>query len=120
MFGFKIVREDEYNELEKAATLHQRVYTLDRWFSGWKDLDIIWNYLTGKDNTSDTWSLRQSYADKRKTGIYGTTLEEQNSELIKILEMGSNLDNYNITTFGELCGPVMEMKEALQKAKAMI
>ena len=41
-----------------------------RWFSGFRDLDIIWDYIYGKRGGSID-SVRYEYAKARGTDVYG-------------------------------------------------
>ena len=49
--------------VESLAMVH-------RWFSGFRDLDIIWDYIYGKRGGSID-SVRYEYAKARGTDVYG-------------------------------------------------
>jgi hypothetical protein len=70
IFGFVIVRKDTFKLFEKYWYEHDRIIECHRWFSGWEDLDVIWDYLLGK-NFAHVGDAREKYADKRKTDVYG-------------------------------------------------
>lgn len=66
---------DTITESRRQQTyIAERVGQCHRWFSGFKDLDIIWDYIYGKrDNISDT---RDAYARFRGTDVYGKRKED--------------------------------------------
>ncbi len=69
-FGFRIIREEEYQSLIQDYQVAHKVLRVRRWFSGWKDLDIIWDYLFDKSR-EDVSPTRQEYARARGTDEYG-------------------------------------------------
>lgn len=75
MFGYKLVRKDFYESLIKALYIRARVIEGHRWFSGWKDLDIIWEYVLGKRVSGGISEARQDYAKARGTDEYGGKLD---------------------------------------------
>jgi hypothetical protein len=66
MFGWSLIRTKELDELQMQ---NNRVREAYRWFSGWRDLDIIWKYII-EGNTYIN-SVRERYAFERKTDVYG-------------------------------------------------
>ena len=75
MFGWKIIRDEEYQILKRSYFVSQKVINCHRWFSGWKDLDIIWEYLLSETYFGSIDSCRSKYADARKTDVYGKVCE---------------------------------------------
>ncbi len=71
IFNLRIMRESEYQELRRAHTKFNKVILCYRWFSGWKDLDIIWNYIFDDVNFGGIERARIDYAKARKTDEYG-------------------------------------------------
>lgn len=53
-----------------------RVADAQRWLSGFKDLDVIWNYLHGLDGKSID-AVRTEYAKLRGTNVYGVKKNDQ-------------------------------------------
>lgn len=62
-----IVTESRRNKTEIA----DRAATAHRWLSGFKDLDIIWDYIFGTSGYSDIDGVRTAYARARNTDVYG-------------------------------------------------
>ena len=75
MFGWKIIRDEEYRILKRSYFVSQRVVNCQRWFSGWKDLDIIWEYILSENYFGNVGSCRDKYAKARKTDAYGKVCE---------------------------------------------
>ena len=75
MFGWKIIRDEEYQILKRSYFVSQKVINCRRWFSGWKDLDIIWEYLLSETYFGSIDSCRDKYAKARKTDVYGKVCE---------------------------------------------
>jgi hypothetical protein len=78
MFGFTIIKKEELDELrseyiEKHKVM-QKVMQVHRWFSGWEDLDIIWDYIL-KEKNFGIDRVREEYAKARGTGVYGESLK---------------------------------------------
>lgn len=71
MMGWALIRKSEFKEYKRCHAVYQRVVGCHRWFSGWKDLDIIWNYLFTETYYGDIGSARDKYADARHTDEYG-------------------------------------------------
>jgi len=59
-------------EFERLATKYQKLIKCQRWFSGWKDLDIIWKYILDDINFGGIEKAREDYAKARNTDEYGT------------------------------------------------
>jgi hypothetical protein len=74
MFGWTLIRKEEKAELEKHYFTRMRVIECHRWFSGWKDLDIIWDYLMTPTYFGSIGSARYKYAVARGTNEYGAPL----------------------------------------------
>ena len=51
-----------------------------RWFSGFRDLDIIWDYIYGKRGGSIDL-LRSDYAKLRNTDVYGKSLKDDQDQI---------------------------------------
>lgn len=71
MFGWTLIREAELKEYRRCAAITQTVLQCHRWFSGWKDLDIIWDYVLGNRDIGGIWETREEYAVARGTDAYG-------------------------------------------------
>lgn len=71
----KIISKKEYNRLIKKekelVILQERISELHRWFSGWKDLDILFNHLGYGDWFGGIELARKEYAKVRGTDEYG-------------------------------------------------
>lgn len=70
-FKLKIINKETYAYFEKASVTHQSVIQCHRWFSGWKDLDIIWDYILSETYFGSISSCRDKYAIARGTDEYG-------------------------------------------------
>lgn len=71
MFGLKIVSKSRLDHLERMETKFQKVVECHRWFAGWSDLDIIWDYIMEDTNFGGISRAREDYAKARKTNEYG-------------------------------------------------
>lgn len=58
-------------EYRKAMAMRQKIAQLYRWMSGWKDLDLIWEYLQSSSYYGGIEYCRERYAKARGTNIYG-------------------------------------------------
>lgn len=67
MFGLSIVRTERLKELEKCERQIQTLVQVRYWFSGWRDLDIIWDYIFADTYFGSIGSCRTKYADARAT-----------------------------------------------------
>ena len=72
IFGWSLVRTSELKELQRYSVKYQKVIQCRRWFSGWKDLDFIWDYIMEDTNYGGIEQARRDYADARNTDQYGT------------------------------------------------
>lgn len=72
LFGYVIIKKEEWNRMKIKE---QKFWQLHRWFSGWRDLEIIWNYLIDDTNFGGIERARKDYAEARKTNEYGTPVE---------------------------------------------
>lgn len=68
LFGWSIIRTKELEYYQYKAMRISQIY---RWFSGWKDLDIIWSYILSNQPVDDIETIRKKYAEARGTGVYG-------------------------------------------------
>lgn len=71
ILGWSLVRTEELKRLEKCGIRMQTLMNVHRWFAGWRDLDIIWDYILSETYFGDIGSCRQKYAEARKTDEYG-------------------------------------------------
>lgn len=71
MFGFSLVKTERLKYLEDAAVKYSKIHQLHRWFSGWPDLDIIWDYIRSDTYFGGIWEARKQYAKARHTDEYG-------------------------------------------------
>ena len=71
MFGLSIVRTEELNRLKKNDRRIQTLMHVHRWFAGWRDLDIIWDYILSGTYFGGISSCRSKYAEARGTDEYG-------------------------------------------------
>lgn len=85
MFGWSIIRTERLKELEYLEIKTQKFWLVHRWFAGWRDLDIIWNYFIQDTNFGGIERARKDYAEARKTDEYGRSLEAVD-QARKILE----------------------------------
>ena len=74
LFGFAIVSKKRLERLECLEVKVAKFYQVHRWFSGWKDLDIIWDYLIQDTNFGGIEMARKDYAEARRTDEYGKPL----------------------------------------------
>lgn len=71
MFGFSIIRTSTLKEYEAAYVKFSKVHELYRWFAGWSDLDIIWDYIYRDTYFGGISEARSKYAKARNTNEYG-------------------------------------------------
>ena len=74
IFGWVLIRKEELEEYQKAYHVKNRLIECHRWFSGWKDLDIIWDYLFKESYFGGIDAAREDYAKKRGTNRYGVPI----------------------------------------------
>lgn len=67
MFGWSIVRTKELEEMEWRE---RRLNVIHRWFAGWQDLDVIWDWIREPNGRAVEW-VRTDYAQARNTDVYG-------------------------------------------------
>lgn len=58
-------------ELRKLQVRDLKLNQVIRWFSGWKDLDIIWDFIGSETYYGSIDSCRSKYAKERGTDEYG-------------------------------------------------
>jgi len=75
MFGFTVISKKRLKNLEYCKMKTQKFLLVHRWFAGWKDLDIIWRYLTDDTNHGGIEQARKNYAEARRTDEYGDELK---------------------------------------------
>lgn len=70
-FNIRIISNKEYIELKYARVKYQKLIEVKSWFSGWKDLGIIWKYIDKDWNIGGIARARRDYAEARGTDEYG-------------------------------------------------
>lgn len=68
MFGYSLVKTEE---LESLRLQNIKMMQVHRWFAGWRDLDIIWDYITRESYWGGLQQCRKDYAFARDTDEYG-------------------------------------------------
>jgi len=76
MFGWTLIRKSELRQLEESRVVASGVVQCHRWFSGWEDLDIIWDYLLSFQVSGGIHEAREAYAKARGTDCYGKPLAQ--------------------------------------------
>lgn len=71
MFDYALIKKNDLRRLQKSWELHNRFMNVYRWFGGWKDLDIIWEYIKKENYEGDIESCRKKYAAARLTDQWG-------------------------------------------------
>lgn len=71
MFGWTLIRKEDLKVYERAYATHNKVVQVHRWFSGWKDLDIIWDYVLEFPHHHNIEDARNKYSSARNTNEYG-------------------------------------------------
>jgi len=72
IFKWRLISEEEYQAGVTARVVASKLSNVHRWFSGWKDLDIIWDYVFPTDfYFGSIDSCRDRYASARGTTVYG-------------------------------------------------
>jgi len=71
MLGLTIIRKSTLETLKRQDVRVMMVIQCQRWFSGWMDLDIIWDYIMSETYFGDISSCRAKYAKARGTDEYG-------------------------------------------------
>ena len=77
MFGYTIIKKEDLEDFKKAWLVRNEVHQCYRWLSGFKDLDLIWDYLLGKWQWGGISAMRDEYAKLRGTDRYGKPLEDK-------------------------------------------
>lgn len=81
MFGWTIIRKKELKRLERQDRVVRTLWNVHRWFSGWRDLDVIWDYVLNDDiYFGDISSCREKYAKERGTDVYGRVKDPQDEK----------------------------------------
>lgn len=103
MISFRIISTKRLKHLESLEVKVAKFWQVHRWFSGWKDLDIIWDYLIKDTNYGGIEKARNDYAAARQTNEYGQTDPVQNIEnymdraYAQYVENNPNADLSNLT-----------------------
>lgn len=71
LFGLSIITTQRLKELEQCEVKIHKFNQVYRWFAGWRDLDIIWEYLVNDINFGGIERARENYAIARNTTVYG-------------------------------------------------
>ena len=71
IFGWSIIRTSELDGYEGYKFKRAKLAMARRWFSGWVDLDIIWDYIANDDYFGGIEAAREEYAKVRDTNVYG-------------------------------------------------
>lgn len=74
MFGYTIISKKRLKDLETHELQILYVWQVHRWFAGWKDLDIIWDWVFSKRDFGGISGARSEYAKARGTDEYGSPL----------------------------------------------
>ncbi len=75
IFGITFITTKRLRELEKKERQIQTLVQIHRWFSGWRDLDIIWDYIFAETYFGSISSCRSDYAKARGTNAYGEVIK---------------------------------------------
>lgn len=71
IFGYTLISKERLEKLERSDRQIQTIWNIHRWFAGWKDLDIIWDYVFAETYFGDISTARAKYAEARETDVYG-------------------------------------------------
>ena len=74
LFGYTIVKVSYLEGLRRRAVKYQKYVEVRSWFSGWKDLRFIFNYIDNDVNFGGIELARKEYAAARNTNEYGDQL----------------------------------------------
>lgn len=77
MLGYTLIRKSELAYLKRSSAMVQTLINCHRWFSGWKDLDIIWDYIFSETYFGGIETARKKYADARGTDVYGDSINKK-------------------------------------------
>jgi len=103
MISFRIISTKRLKHLESLEVKVAKFWQVHRWFSGWKDLDIIWDYLIKDTNYGGIEKARNDYAAARQTNEYGQIDPVQNIKnymdkaYAQYVENNPNVDLSNLT-----------------------
>ncbi len=78
MFGWRLIRKEHLSDLEEYHQLASRFSEASRYFSGWRDLDIIWEFISGRKRRYIV-DVRREYAQLRGTDEYGKAPAQANT-----------------------------------------
>lgn len=76
LFGWSLIRTKDLRKYEDNECAIQKLIVAHRWLTGWKDLDIIWEYIFNRNNFGGIELTRSVYAMARNTDEYGRKLDE--------------------------------------------
>ena len=101
MFGYSLIKTNEKDRLE---SLSHRLDDARRWLSGFKDLDVIWDWLfKWYEYPFRTDEMRDKYAKRREADVYGRSkLELQNRRLQFALADANESVRYALAVFRAL------------------
>jgi hypothetical protein len=101
LFRWTIIPKKELERLRHFEAKAARFWEVHRWFSGWKDLNIIWEYIFNDTYFGGIEEARKKYAEARDTDVYNSptkgdmgSLSKENARLREALEKISNLSLY--------------------------
>lgn len=79
MFGYRfiVIHKDDWKDIERAVYIKNRLVEVHLWFSGWRDLEIIWDYVFAETYFGSIGSARSKYAEARGTDDYGVPNENK-------------------------------------------
>lgn len=76
LFGWSLIRTKDLRKHEANESIIQNLIVAHRWLTGWRDLDIIWDYVFNKQPHDGIGLTRKVYAKARNTDEYGRKLDE--------------------------------------------
>lgn len=98
MFGYWMVSKGDWFKYQNAF---HRIGELQRWLSGFKDLDLIWDWIRAPDCSID--ELRNRYARARQATVYGKAQVVRDLELAQeSLKASQKAVRYALATFRAL------------------
>lgn len=71
LFGWSLIRTKDLEVYKAHRIKFMKLVQCNRWFSGWRDLDIIWKYIFDDVNYGGIEKAREDYAKARGTDVYG-------------------------------------------------
>lgn len=75
IFGYVLIKEELIDRYERAHQTEQKVIEARRWFCGWKDLDVIFDYILKEPYFGHIENTRKVYAQLRNTTEYGEDIK---------------------------------------------